>query len=110
MNLEKQYQKLLAEYDRILSLSQQILQGLEREAEESVLDHLLDEKKTTGENIARLTRHISSSEIKSQSVSNSKTLSSVKELFQQVKQKAQLLQQVEEQIRDVLQQKDSQSN
>jgi hypothetical protein len=110
MNLEKQYQKLLAEYGRILSLSRQILHGLEREAEESVLDHLLDEKKTAGENIARLTQQISSSEIKRKSISNSKTLSSVKELFQQVKQKAQLLQQVEEQIRDVLQQKDSQSN
>jgi hypothetical protein len=110
MNLAEQYEKLLAEYDRILSLSEQILVGLKRGAEESVLDSLLQKKKTAGENITKLTRQIASSEIKSRSVSNSGTLSLMKDLFKQVKQRAQLLQQVEDQIRDVLQQKDSQSN
>jgi hypothetical protein len=110
MNLAEQYAKLLAEYDRVLSLSEQILDGLKRGAEESVLDSLLQKKKTAGEIIAQLTRHIAASEIKGRSVSNSGTLSLMKDLFKQVKQRAQLLQQVEDQIKDVLQQKDSQSN
>jgi hypothetical protein len=110
MNLAEQYEKLLAEYDRVLSLSEQILDGLKRGAGEIVLDSLLQKKKTAGENIAQLTRHITASEIEGRSVLNSGTLSLMKDLFKQVKQRAQLLQQVEDQIKDVLQQKDSKSN
>lgn len=110
MNLAEQYAKLLAEYDRVLSLSEQILDGLKRGAEEIDLDSLLQKKKTAGENIARLTRHIAASEIKRRSVSNSGTLGLMKDLFKQVKQRTQLLQQVEDKIRDILQQKDSKSN
>lgn len=110
MNLEKQYEKLLAEYDQVLSLSERILDELKRGAEERVLDSLLQKKKTAGENIVRLTRQISSLEIKGRSVSNSGTLSLMKDLFKKVKQRAQILQQVEDQIRDFLQKKDPQSS
>jgi hypothetical protein len=110
MNLAEQYERLLAEYDQVLSLSKQILHGLKSGADENVLDSLLGKKKAAGENITRLTRQIASSEIKNRSVSNSGTLSLMKDLFKQVKQRAQLLQQVEDRIREILQQKDSQSN
>ena len=106
MNLPEQYRRLLSQYDQLVSLSETILAELNKAGSESNLNSLVEKKKTLGESIARLTRQIASSRIKGGSGSNLKALSEMKDLLQQVTEKATLLQRVEEKIQVFLRKKD----
>lgn len=106
MNLPEQYRRLLSQYDQLVSLSETILAELKKAGNESNLSLLVEKKKSLGESIARLTRQIASSRIRGGSESNLKALAEVKDLLQQVTEKATLLQRVEEKIQDFLGKKD----
>ena len=105
MSLLEEYKKLLSEYDKVLNLSKMILAELKKEGKESDLFSLLEKKKMAAEGIARLTKEIASTEIKSYSDSNLKTLAEVKDLLKQITEKARLLQEIEEKIQNLLQKK-----
>lgn len=106
MNLPEQYRKLLTGYNQVLNLSKMILGELKKERKESNLSFLLEKKKMAGEAIARLTEEIASIDMKSYSDSNLSTLAEVKVLLKQITEKARLLQEIEEKIKNLLQQKD----
>ncbi len=103
MSLLEEYKKLSSEYDKVLNLSKMILAELKKEGKENDLFSLLEKKKTVGEGIARLTKEIASTEIKSYSNSNSKALATVKSLLKQIAEKVRLLQEVENKIQNFLQ-------
>jgi hypothetical protein len=106
MSLPEQYRKLLNEYDRVLDLSERILDELKKRGKENDISFLLEKKEVTGKSIARLTKEIASAEIENYSGSNLKTLAMVKGLLLQITEKARLLQEIEEKIQNLLQQKD----
>jgi len=106
VSLLEEYKKLSSEYDKVLNLSKMILAELKKEGKESNLFALLEKKKMAGKGIARLTKEVASTEIKSYSDSNLKTLATVKGLLQQIAEKAKHLQEVEGKIQNFLQQKD----
>ena len=106
MSLLEDYKKLLNEYDKVSNLSKMILAELKKEGKESNLFALLEKKKMAGKGIARLTKEVASTEIKSYSDSNLKTLATVKGLLKQIAEKAKLLQEVEDKIQNLLQKKD----
>lgn len=106
MSLLEEYKKLSSEYDKVLNLSKMILAELKKEGKENDFISLLEKKKMAGESIARLTEEVASTEIKSYSDSNLKTLATVKGLLQQIAEKAKHLQEVEGKIQNFLQQKD----
>ena len=106
MSLLEEYKKLSSEYDKVLNLSKMILAELKKEGKESNLFALLEKKKMAGKGIARLTKEVASTEIKSYSDSNLKTLATVKGLLQQIAEKTKPLQEVEGKIQNFLQQKD----
>ena len=103
MNLPEKYRKLLVEYDRVLNLSGQILDELKTGGTEGDLESILEKKRIAGQNIARLTQQIASSEIKGRSDTSFEALALIKDLLGQVTQKAELLQHVENQIQNLLQ-------
>ena len=78
MSLLEEYKKLSSEYDKVLNLSKMILAELKKEGKESNLFALLEKKKMAGKGIARLTKEVASTEIKSYSDSNLKTLATGK--------------------------------
>ncbi|MCK4224476.1 MAG: hypothetical protein KAX39_04795 [candidate division Zixibacteria bacterium] len=107
MSLLEEYEKLLSEYDNVLNLSKMILAELKKEGKKNNLISLLEKKKMAGETIARLSEEIGSTQIKSFSGSNLKTLTGVRSLLRQITEKAKLLQEIEEKIQNFLQQKES---
>ena len=106
MCLLEQYKKLLLEYDKVLNLSKMILAELKNEGEEKDIISLLGKKRKVGETITHLTKKIASSEIKSYSDSNLSSLAEVKDFLNQITEKAKLVQEVEDKIQNLLQQKD----
>lgn len=106
MNLPEQYEKLLNEYKQVLRLSEMILAELKTKGEEDNLSLLLERKKITGESIARLTEQIAATRIKGRSDSDSGMVASMKGLLRQITEKAELLQEIEEKIQNLLRQRD----
>ena len=102
MNLPELYRKLLDQYEQLLSVTQTILAEVRRGEGEKNLKVLLEKKKSSGHNIARLTQQIASSRIGGDSRSNLSMLTEVKDLLRQVTEKAELLQQTEEKIQNFL--------
>jgi predicted O-linked N-acetylglucosamine transferase (SPINDLY family) len=102
MSLPELYRELLDQYEQVVSLSKMILAELTKAESDDNLSLLLEKKKSMGENIAQLTRQIASGRIGDDSHSNLTTLTEVKGLLQQVTEKAELLQQIEENIQDFL--------
>ena len=105
MSLPELYRKLLDEYEQVLGVTQAILAELKKGEGEKELDLLLEKKKRLGENIAGLTQQIASTSVGKDSRSDVATLTEVKDLLRQVTEKANLVQETEERIRDFLQSK-----
>jgi hypothetical protein len=106
MNLPELYRKLLDEYEQVLRMSEMILAELKRQGAEDDVRPLLERKRKTGENIARLTEQIASTQIKGPSGSDLSMVTSMKHLLRQITEKAELLQKIEGRIQDHLQRKD----
>ncbi len=98
----EQYQVLLAEYDRILSISQTILEKLEKQKQGNHIISLLEQKRTIADNIAMLTRKISHIEIKDEKDTNLRNLTKVKALLSQIADRAKQIQTIEEKIQSIL--------
>lgn len=97
-----QYQLLLTEYDRILSISQIILEKLEKQKEDNHIIDLLEQKRTIADNIAKLTREISHIEIKNGKDTNLRNLSKAKALLSQIADRIKQIQSIEEKIQSIL--------
>lgn len=106
MSLLEQYKKLLIEYDKVLNLSKRILAELKNEGKERDIIPLLEKKRMVGQTISHLTKKIASIEIESYPDSNLDSLAGVRSLLDQITVRAKLLQEIEEEVQNLLQQKD----
>ena len=98
----EQYEVLLREYDRVLSISKMILEKLEKQEEDNHVIDLLEQKRIIAENIVDLTRKISVTEIKDGKDPDLQNLPKVKALLSQITEKAKLIQKTEEKIQNFL--------
>jgi hypothetical protein len=98
----EQYEVLLREYDRVLSISKMILEKLERQEEDSHIIDLLEQKRIIAEHIVDLTRKISVTEIKNRKDPNLQNLPRVKILLSQITEKTKQIQKTEERIQGFL--------
>jgi hypothetical protein len=98
----EQYEVLLREYDRVLSISKMILEKLERQEEDSHIIDLLEQKRIIVEHIVDLTRKISVTEIKDRKDPNLQNLPRVKTLLSQIAEKTKQIQKAEEKIQSFL--------
>ena len=128
MDLVKEYETVLREYDRILKLSGQILMEIEKGIVEETLIPLLEEKQKIADKINRLAQKIAQSNISEGSLAKSEgkgeagvnpqfdfayhpqqitkqTLVQIKSLLQQIRSKAESLLKMEEKIKDALKEK-----
>ncbi|HEX7400776.1 MAG TPA: hypothetical protein VF369_01235 [candidate division Zixibacteria bacterium] len=98
----EQYEVLLREYDRVLSISKMILEKLERREEDNHIIDLLEQKRIIAENIVDLTRKISVTEIKDRKDPNLQNLPKAKALLSQIAEKTKQIQKTEEKIQSFL--------
>jgi hypothetical protein len=115
LDLVKEYETVLREYERILSLSEQILREIKEGMFEETLVPLLDEKQKAANNIKKLAERIAQTDIsegspgfnfthRPQRVSGH-TLSQIKSLLKQIRSKAESLLKTEEEIKKALEEK-----
>ena len=101
LNLLKNYQTLSQEYDRILEISKEILNQLEKEANENKLSQLLDQKLEIGKRIKILSQRIADQDIGSLS-SDKSILNQVKMELEKIKSLADKLWELERKIKKML--------
>ncbi|MGB2698650.1 MAG: hypothetical protein WBD28_12445 [Candidatus Zixiibacteriota bacterium] len=97
----KDYQTLSQEYFRILDISKEILNELEKEANEVKLSQLLDRKLEIGKRIELLSQRIANQDIGSLS-SDKSILNEVKMELEKIKSLANKLWDLEREIKKVL--------
>ncbi len=128
MDLVKEYQIVLREYERILSLSEQILTEIKEGMLEETLVPLLEEKQKIADNIKKLAESIAQTDISEGLLSKTgrkenrsqsprfdfthrpeqisgHTLSRIKSLLKQIRSKAESLLKTEEEIKKALEEK-----
>lgn len=128
MDLVKEYETVLREYDRILSLSEQILTEIKKGVIEETLVPLLEEKQKVADNIKKLAESIAKTDMfeglprktgrkENAGISprfdfthrpgqiSEHTLSRIKSLLNQIRSKAESLLKTEEEIKKALEEK-----
>ena len=101
LNLLKSYQTLSQEYGQILEISKEILNQLEKEANEVKLSQLLDKKLEIGKRIELLSQKIAEQDIGSLSTDKS-ILNEVKMELEKIKSLADKLWDLERKIKKML--------
>lgn len=104
MKLIEDYEKLSAEYGKILDICQRILLVLKENKEENFVLSLIEEKCKVADRIKRLSQKISESQIPS-SLKGSNFILSVKEKIKSIENKAFLLLELENKIKEHLETK-----
>jgi len=112
LDLVKEYETIIKEYDRILNLSEQILTEIKKGMIEETLISLLEEKQKVADSIKKLTQRIAQANISDASPRKTgrkgntrKTLSQIKSHLKQIRSKAESLLKTEEEIRNLLEKK-----
>ena len=128
MDLVKEYETVLREYEKILSLSEQILMEIKNGVIEETLVPLLEEKQKAADNIKKLAESIAQTDISEGSPPKTErkenagisprfdfthrpeqvsghTLIQIKNLLKQIRSKAESLLKTEEEIKKALEEK-----
>jgi hypothetical protein len=112
LDLVKEYETILREYDRILNLSEQILTEIKKGMIEETLTSLLEEKQKVADSIKKLTQRIAQADISDGSPrktgrkeNTGQTLSQIKSHLKQIRSKAESLLKTEEEIKNLLERK-----
>ena len=112
MDLVKEYETILREYNSILHLSRQILKEIKDGMADETLVPLLEKKQKVADNINKLSRRIAQTNISKKApapstgnVNAEHTLARIKSLLEQIKSKAESLLKTEKEIENALKEK-----
>lgn len=112
MNLVKEYETILREYDSILNLSRQMLKEIKDGMADETLVPLLEKKQKIANNINKLSRRIAQTDISEKApatstrkVNTGQTLVKIKSLLEQIRSKAESLLKTEKEIENALKEK-----